>query len=205
MKSFGVFVVLLIGLMGLQGCATAPLHNDYFGHATELNPDPEDVSLLWWEKPGFNWHKYSKIMLDPVNIQINENKVKHNFDPEELEGLRRDITDAFIENLKPEYQVVNTPGTDVLRIRAAIINIDPSSPTLNLVTTLALFMPLDLGGATIAVEFLDSTNGERLAAMVDCKSGTPFQLMDGFKKFGHARAAFEQWAQALKLALVNNP
>ena len=205
MNRIGMFVVLLIGVMGLQGCATAPLQNDYFGQATELIPDPEDASLLWWEKPGFNWHKYSKIMLDPVNIQIDAKKVKDSFDPEELAAFRRDITDAVIEILRPEYQVVNTPDTDVLRIRTAIIDIDPSNPTINLVTTIALFMPLDMGGAAIAVEFLDSISGERLAAMLDRKTGTPLQLIGGFNKFGHAEAAFDQWSKALKLALMNNP
>lgn len=205
MKGLGLFVILLIGLMGLQGCATAPLQLDFFGHASDLRPDHEDASLLWWERPGFNWHEYSKIMLDPVQIQINEEMVKHDFDPKELAALRRDITADFIRFLKPEYQVVNTPGADVLRIRATIVDIDPSNPALNLVTAIAVFLPLDMGGAAIAVEFLDSTNGERLAVMADRKTGTPFQLMDGFKKFGHARAAFDQWAHELKLALKNNP
>ena len=204
-KRFNVWVVLLIGLIGLQGCATAPVPTDYIGHGIQLVPDPEDASLLWWEKPGFNWHEYSKLMLDPVSIQIDQRTVEEKFDPEELAALGKEFIEAVVEKLKPEYPVVNTPGTDVLRVRAAIIDIDTSNPAINLATTVAVFVPLDMGGAAIAVVFFDSITGERLAAMVDRKTGTPLQLIGGFSRFGHARAAFDQWAEALKSALANNP
>lgn len=144
-------------------------------------------------------------MLDQVTIEIDKNKADHGFDQQELEEFCRDITAAFIDNLEPEYNIATTPGSDVLRIRTAIIDITPSNPALNLVTTIAVFMPLDTGGAAIAVEFLDSTNGKLLAAMVDHKTGTPFHLIGGFKKNGHAREAFDQWSEDLKLALINNP
>jgi|GEM_PF-6031385 len=77
-KRFGVLFVLLIGLIGLQGCATAPVLTDYIGHDVELIQDPKDASLLWWEKPGFNWHQYSKLMLDPVDIRILHSTFKCN-------------------------------------------------------------------------------------------------------------------------------
>lgn len=204
-KRFGALVVLLIGLIGLHGCATAPVPTDYLGHDIELGPDPEDTSLLWWEKPGFNWHQYSKILLDPVSIQIDQKTVARKFDSEELGALGKEFKNAVVEKLKPEYPVVNSPGTDVLRVRAAIIDIDTCNPAINLATTVAVFVPLDMGGAAIAVEFFDSITGERLAAMVDRKTGTPLQLIAGFSRFGHARAAFHQWSAALKLALMNNP
>jgi hypothetical protein len=50
-KRFGALVVLLIGLIGLQGCATGPVPTDYIGHDVELMQDPKDASLLWWENP----------------------------------------------------------------------------------------------------------------------------------------------------------
>jgi hypothetical protein len=144
-------------------------------------------------------------MFDPVGIRIDQKTVKQKFDPEELAALGREFTEAALLKLKPEYPVVNSPGPDVLRIRAAIIDIDTSNPVINLATTVAVFVPLDMGGAAIAVEFFGSETGERLAAMVDRKTGTPLQLIGGFKKFGHAQVAFDKWSEALKLALKNNP
>jgi hypothetical protein len=51
----------------------------------------------------------------------------------------------------------------------------------------------------------NSVTGERLAAMVDRKAGTPIQLAGAFKRLGHAKAAFEAWAKELKTALDTNP
>lgn len=96
-KRFGVLVVLLIGLIGLQGCATAPVPTHYIGHDIQLVPDPEDTSLLWWEKPGFNWHQYSKLLLDPVSIQIDQKTVARKFDSEELGALGKEFIAAVVE------------------------------------------------------------------------------------------------------------
>lgn len=51
---FGLFAMLLIGLITLQGYATPPSRIVFFGPAAELKPDSEDASLLWWEKTGFS-------------------------------------------------------------------------------------------------------------------------------------------------------
>jgi len=101
--------------------------------------------------------------------------------------------------------VVNEPGPNVLKIRSIITDIDTSNPALNTLTTVALFLPLDMGGITIEVDFCDAITGERVAAMVDQKTGTPLQFKNGFSRFGHARGAFVQWAKELKLALATNP
>ena len=108
-KRFGVWVVLFIGLVGLQGGATAPVPTDYVGHDIQLAPDPEDASLLWWENPEFNWHQYSKLMLDPVSIQFDNKKVEQKFDPEALAALGREFTATVVEKLTPAYPTVNTP------------------------------------------------------------------------------------------------
>lgn len=204
-KWFGIFAVFLVGLIGMQGCATAPMQTDYLGNDFALMPDHEDSSLLWWEKSEFNWNNYNKVILDPVSIRsdaaINDGK----FNSEDLESLRGNLKDATIEELGPEFPVVNTPGTDVLRIRAAITEINTSNTILNLITTVAVFVPMDMGGASIEVEFFDSMTGERLAAMADCKTGTPLQLKSAFSRFGQTKKVFNQWAEELKLALVNNP
>ena len=203
-KWFGVLALFFMGLIVLQGCATAPRPTGYFAGDIELQPDPEDGSLLWWENPDFNWHHYSKVMLDPISVRIDAATVDRKFKPQEIASLSRDFKDAVAEKLGPE-RVATTPGPDVLRIRAAITDIDTSSPMLNLVTTAIAFVPMDMGGASIEVEFLDSVSGARLAAMADRKTGTPVQVISSFKRFGQTRAVFDQWAAELKSALASNP
>lgn len=203
-KSILLSAALLIGMIILQGCSTVPARSDFLDSHLELMPAKKGSRMLWWEKPGFNWQDYNKLMVDPLIFRLNGTSSSNPFTPEELDTLAGEIRTAFTKTLAPEIEVVNEPGAHVLRIRAAATDIAASSPALNLLTTAAVFVPLDMGGASIEVEFMDSVTNERLAAMAERKTGTPLQLLSGFSRFGHAKKAFDQWSEALKSALVHN-
>jgi len=192
---------VLIIMVLLQGCAAVKPQSSLMDNKIELKQCKEDASKLWWEKPGFDWHRYNKVMLEPMGIKID----KKNFKQEELQTAVSGFRKIMIEGLSPEYLVVEEPGPKVLRIRSTITDIDTSNPALNVLTTLALFVPLDMGGAAIEVEFFDSITGERVAAMVDQKTGTPLQLKSSFSRFGQSNGAFGEWAKELKLAFATNP
>lgn len=198
-------ILLVLGLMVLQGCASTPLRTGFIPDTVVLQPVPGDKSMLWWEHPDFKWHAYTKVMLDPVQVRgewcQTESKVKI----EELQNLAADLHNAVAAKLEPAYPVVDAPDVGVLRIRAAITDIDPANPVLNAVTALALFVPMDMGGVSIEAEFIDSVSGRRVAAMADQKRGTPLQLVGSLKRFGHVRTAFDQWAEALKTAMAQTP
>lgn len=192
-------------MIAFQGCSTVPARTDFLGSHVILMPAEKDRGKLWWEKPGFNWHDYNRLMVDPLVFQMNKTASSNQFKAEELDALAREIHAAFTKTLAPEIEVVNEPGAHVMRIRTAVTDIVTSSPALNLLTTAAVFVPLDMGGASIEVEFVDSVTNERLAAMAERKTGTPLQVLSGFNRFGHAKKAFDQWAETLKAALVHNP
>lgn len=195
------FSSLLLTLSLFQGCTTHPTRSDFLESNVELQASPCDKSLLWWEKPGFCWYDYGKVMIDPVVLKCNPSQLT----TQELATISSDIYRILEEHLYPEYPIVNNPSPGTLRIRSAITSINTSSPALNLVSTAALFIPLDMGGASIEVEFLDAVSGKRLAAMADTKQGTPLQFIQCFQPLGHTHQAFDQWAKALKHALSNNP
>lgn len=200
-KSKGLVGLFLILTVLLQGCAAAKYQDSLLDNKTGLKQCKEDTSKLWWEKPGFDWHNYNKVILEPIVLQIDKKKLKQ----EELQTAVNGFRKTILEELSPEYIVVNEPGPNVLRIRSIITDIDTSNPALNTLTTVALFLPLDMGGATIQVDFFNSITGERVAAMVDQKTGTTLQFKNGFSRFGHAKGAFVEWAKELKLALATNP
>lgn len=81
----------------------------------------------------------------------------------------------------------------------------PVRPALNAATSLVAFVPVDVGGASIEVQFLDSETGERLAAGVDQKLGTTIDGIASFQRFGQAQQAFRDWARDLRVALETNP
>jgi len=164
---YAIPVLLVLGLLIVQGCASAPTRTGFIQEDIDLQPVPRDKSMLWWEHP----------------------------DSEELRS-------KVATELAPEFTVAGQPDDDVLRIRAAITDIDPANPALNAVTTLAFFVPMDMGSVAIEAEFIDSVTGRPMAALADRKSGTPLQVTSGLKRYGHVHRAFERWAKDLKAALM---
>jgi len=46
------------------GCATTPPNSGFLKDYSVLKVDPEDNSLLWWEKEGIDWKRYEKSIID---------------------------------------------------------------------------------------------------------------------------------------------
>jgi hypothetical protein len=144
-------------------------------------------------------------MLDPVVIYPHAQAQNRGLAPDALKKLADEFRDIVVAELGTDYPVTSESGADVLRIRAAITDVVPANPALNILTTAVAVMPMDMSGASLEAEFLDSRTGERLAAMAERKRGTPTDLKGGFTELGHVRSAMKQWAKELKNALQRAP
>lgn len=197
----------LVAVVVLVGCASKPPpRSGFLANYPDLKPDRYgNEQLLWWERPDFDWKRYQKLMIDPVVVYYHPKAKNKEIRPDDLKLLTDEFRDVVIAELGESFPVVNTPGPGVLRVRAAITEIIPASPTLNVITTALAFVPLDMGGASIEAEFIDATTNQRMAAMVELKLGTPTDLSSGFTSLGHARASFKTWATELKRALETGP
>lgn len=197
---------LLLAALLIQGCAApAPKVSSALSAAgISLEPDPKDTSLLWWEAPGFSWHQYHRILLAPVRLDLSEENMQA-ISAQALQGFVDDIRPTLVKTLAPEYTLATEKGPGILELRITLIEIETANPAVNLATTLAVFVPLDMGGAALQAEFFDTLTGKRVAAMADRKTGTPLKLMSGFSRLGHANAAVSEWARELKTALAVNP
>ncbi|MFA5355928.1 MAG: DUF3313 domain-containing protein [Candidatus Omnitrophota bacterium] len=193
-------VFMVIFLIG--GCSTMKTpKSGFLEDYSEFQVDPKDKSLLWYEKKGVDWKRFKKLMIDPVVVYFHPDALNRAIQPEELEKLTGYFRETVINEVKDEYPVTDTPGADVLRIRTAITDVIPVKPVTNILSVAAIGIPLDMGGAAIEAEFLDSETGERLGAVVDMKLGTPLDF-SGLTSLGHTKTAFRQWAKQLKQALA---
>jgi hypothetical protein len=203
-----IMVLLSAFAFFVSGCATTPPGSGFLSDYSKLHEDKYgDRSLKWYEKENFNWNKYRKIMLDPVLVFYHPEAKYRQIDPDAVKKLTDYFRLVVEEELGEDYPIVTTPGADVLRVRAAITEIVPANSAINIVTTAAVFVPLDMGGAAIEAEFMDSQTNEVLAAMVDKKMGNPLdpRFYRGFTTMGYANGAFAAWAIELKKALKSNP
>ena len=85
------FVAMILVLMFLSACATAPPHSGFLHDYSNLQADPEDESLLWWEKENVDWKNYKKLMIDPVVIYLHPEAKNRQIDPDVL----KELTDYF--------------------------------------------------------------------------------------------------------------
>lgn len=197
----------LVGCALLAGCAStiSPPPSGFLGNYDELQTRPTDPGLLWWERDGFNWHDYRGVILDPLSVYYHPSAHGSEIRPEELQELTDAFREAVIRQLGEDFPVVDQAAPDILRVRCAITDVIPVRPAVNVVSSLVAFVAVDVGGAAIEVEFLDSVTGERLAAGVDQKLGKSIDGLSGFTRFGQAEKAFDEWAEELRIALETNP
>ncbi len=198
-----IFGMVLLPAL-LAGCAKAPPHSGFLQDYSALHQDPEDESLFWYEVPDVDWKNYKKLMIDPVVVYFHPMAKERQINPEALNELAQYFRDTVVEEVQDAYPIVDQPGPDVLRIRAAITDLIPANPVINATMVVAVGLPVDMGGAAMEAEFLDSQTGKPLGAVVDKKVGVPLNPEDyvvGFTKWGHAKTACDAWAELLRASL----
>jgi hypothetical protein len=181
---------------------------DYYKY---LQPGPEGGAKMRWLKPGVDFGKYNKIMLDRVTFFFADESEKKDIDPVEMKALEDACNQQLVNTLKATYPIVTEPGPDVVRLRLAITDLKQSRPLLSACTSV---IPVSLGistlkkattgswtgsGATSAeLMAIDSMSGDVIAVAQDEKSAG---FTERFTKWGSAEDAFKFWAERVKLFL----
>ena len=203
-----MFVVIGLSL-ALAGCASGPKQSGFLGnYYSNLGPGPEGGVKYRWLKPGVDFSKYNKLMIDSVVFYYAPDSDDKSIDGEQM----KELTDAFntelVNVLKGSYPIVAEPGPDVARLRIALTNVKKSKPVVSAITSI---VPVGIGisiikkggtgswtgsGATSA-EFmaLDSTTNTVIAVGEDEQTAAYFER---FSSLGSAKEAFKFWAERLK-------
>lgn len=140
--------VLLIGMMLLAGCTTtgpAPVspQASFLGdYAGKMEPGPPEGARMRWLKPGVDFHKYKKVMVDYVVFALADDSQYKVINGDEMKKLGDACTQAIVDALKDKYTIVAEPGPDVVRFRFAIVDLKQSRPGLSAVTSV---IPVGLG------------------------------------------------------------
>ncbi len=181
------------------------------GYYNLLEPGPEGGAKKRWLKPGVDFSKYNKVMLDSVTFFFAPDSKYQGMDANELKELSDKFNKIMVDTLQGSYPIVANPGPDVVRIRIAVTGLDQSRPVLSGVTSV---VPIGLGislikrgatgawtgsGATAAeVMILDSTTNDVIAVAQDSRSAG---FTERFSKWGSSEDAFKFWAERMKLFL----
>ncbi|MBI5057165.1 MAG: DUF3313 domain-containing protein [Nitrospirae bacterium] len=209
-----LFVIIGSILIIASGCAQKQVkYSGFLENYPTFQPGPKGGVDFVYLKEGVDFSKYNKVMLDYVVFYLKKDSEHKGIQAEEMKEMADAFHLAAVKALQGAYPIVGEPGADVLRVRVAITDLEPSNPAASGITTV---IPVGLaisaikkgvtgkhtgvGGAGIEAEFLDSLTNERLAAAIDKQEGSK---LSGLTKFGAAKDAFEFWSERLKIFLDN--
>ncbi len=190
--------LLLIGVLLLGGCAAGRMddfeESGFLVDYSQLTPGGEGRAALTYVDPGVDFKKYDSIMFDRVSVWLSPEAEVRDVDPAVFKKMSDYFLNALIGAVEEGYTVVDQPGPNVLRVRAAITDVEPSNPV-------AKAMSVDnigTGGAEAEMELLDSMSSERLAAAVDRRPGGKPASRDVWED---TKNAFDYWAERFRVRL----
>jgi len=213
LRAMAAVVMGLVFAASITSCAsTGGPRSAFLGdYAGGLKPGPAGGVRERWLRPGVDFAKYDKVMVENVIFFFADDSQYKGIDSAELGALAKEFDLAIVDALKGSYPIVTEPGPDVVRVRIAITDLRQSRPGLGVLSTVT---PVGLGinlirkgttgnwsgsGATGA-EFLvfDSMTGQVIAAGRDERSAG---FTERYTKWGSAGEAFKFWAERIKKAM----
>ena len=215
-KLMHIALAVVIGLVltAPAGFAAEPSHSGFLeGYYGKLQPGPEGGAKMRWLKPGVDFGKYKKFMVDSVVFFFADDSQYKGIDPAEMKDLADAFNKEVVAALKDKYPIVTEPGPDVARVRFAITGFKQSRPVLSGVTSIVpvgLAVSLVKKGATGAwtgsgatsseLMVLDSATSDVIALAMDDKTAG---FTERFSKWGSAEEAFKFWAARLRTFMDN--
>jgi len=170
-------------------------------------PGPEGGAKLRWIKPGTDFKKYNKFMVDSVIFYLSKESENQGIDPEVMKEMSDSFNKELVAAFKDKYPIVSEPGPDVMRIRIAITNVKQSRPGISAITSI---VPVGIvvstvkrgatggwsGSGETTAEFmaLDSITNDVLVMGVDQQQAA---FASRFSKYGSANDAFKFWSERI--------
>lgn len=218
---------LLVGVLGVAllvgGCAeTYQVKGDVekTGFLVDayplLKPGKEGEANLVYINPEAKWRIYNKIMLDPVTVWLGKDAVAKDtgvVPPDDVRALANLAYQKLSEQLAKDYALVQESGPEVMRLSAALTDVEHGMPVLDAVSTihpathiisegkkLASGTHSFVGGASVEVRIVDSQTGKLLGAGIDRRAGGK-TLTKGFGYWADVENILDYWAAKIRWRL----
>lgn len=164
-----------------------------------------------YRRPGIDFSGYSRIMVDPFEVEFMKQWTKdfRRVSESDRERIRRDLAKEaqkiFVEELQKKggYQIVDSPAPDVLRVSAAIIELYINAPD-TMTAGRSRTYTLSTGEATLVAELRDSVSGAVIARAADhqrARESATMQWTTRARNRADAQEILARWAGALRDAL----
>ena len=194
-------------IFALTGCAAKEVkltETGFLSSYSDLEPDMDSQGMYVYKNPNVNIaERYSQILIAPVQFKLDSAVKADTISDED----RNKLADHFYQELKAglekKHTITDSPGEDVLLLRAAVTDILPNTVWLNIHWSTTLIGG-GIGGASLEAELVDSITGERMMSFVDARRGknitqklTVPNYAKGLTKWGHTKGVLKVWADII--------
>lgn len=158
--------------------------------------------------------RYTKILLDPVTIWRGEESREKGVPQEDIQVLADHFYSLLYLTFEQDYEMVQKPGPNTLRIQVAITKLEESMVVLDVVSTvvpqaralstlkgLATGKPAFVGEASVEAKVSDAQSGRILAAVVDRRVGKKKLEAEVFDTWGDVNEILEYWSKQARFRL----
>jgi len=174
-----------------------------------LRPTSWGDGVECWRDPNLNARQYTKMLISRIVVSLAPPKgegVSNTVDPADLKSLTDYFHAALVKALRPEIQVVTTPGPGVLVVRIALTNLVPTSVAESVAGTLIPYGFVAEAGSGVAtgrpagstpymgvagmeMQFRDGATAKVIGECRDTQIGRKYALSDS----ANATQVAETW------------
>lgn len=216
-----VLCIILSGLLAACAATKQARDVDQTGFLGDIYPKlrkgREGEALLVYKPDKIDtarFSKYTKILLDPVTVWRGEESREKGAPQKDIQVLADHFFSLLYLTFKQDYEMVQTPGPQTLRIQVAITKLQESMVVLDVVSTvvpqaralstlkgLATGKPAFVGEASVEAKVSDAGTGRVLAAVVDRRVGGKKLEAEAFDSWGDVNEILEFWAKMARFRL----
>jgi len=186
-----------------------------------LQTTPWSGGAECWRDPNLDMRRYGKVLISRIVVSIAPPKgedAASTVDPSDLKTLTDYFHGALVKALRPQMQVVETPGPGVIVMRIAITDLVPTQVSRSLAGTLipygfvaeagsgvATGRPAGstpyLGETGVEIQFRDGGSGAIVGECRDTRIGRKYAVDDNAENAAQTWASgylnsFEAWTYA---------
>jgi hypothetical protein len=215
-SSWRLWIGAWLGLMAMTAAAQDVTSAQSWDGLVEVKPKRFDAAFLL---PGADFRPYRKLMIDPATVAFRKEWIKRvnratrpserisQKDAEKIAATARDnFTDVFTEAFrKAGYKIVTTPGADVLRVRAGVVDLYIAAPDAQSSGRSRTYT-MEAGEATLFLEVWDSSSGALLGRVLDqraTRNTGSLRVTNQVTNLSDFRVLFRKWADISVKGLDN--
>ncbi len=188
----------------------------FLGHYDALKPLPGKANTWRYVKPGVDWKRYDKVMIEPMEVWINPEADRPGIQPEVFSEIDKSFREIVAKEFREGgYQVVQRPGPGVLVFHVALTGVTPVHQGIEATDLLPIKAAINAGKYAFGAEpyyivlsgefeVIDSISGERLFASVGARRGYETKTKGSQLSWSEVKDTFtwlaKQWREGLDRA-----